>query len=595
MLAKRGLVRADMRFNLDSWVASRRLCSGLSVNVTTRYALAMLFLSGATLFARPATNGVAVTVHPLATQTALTAMRHGGNAIDGAIAAALTLGVVDGHNSGIGGGCFILIRRADGSVAAIDGRETAPAAATPDMYVRDGKADPLLSQTGPLAVATPGALAAYDYAARRFGKLPLSNHLWAASQFAANGFAIDRTYANRLKATAPELRQFEAASAIFLPDDSPLEAGGILRQLDLANTYQQIAKQGVDWFYRGDFAAAADAWMKANGGVLRRTDFSGYSAKMREPLLTTYRDFQIIGFPPPSSGGPHVAQILNILETFDLKKLGLNSADFIHVVTEAMKLAFADRAHWLGDPDFAAVPRGLTAKTYATNLAAKIQMDRACSVLAHGTPEGHEVDIFGRAKPPAEPQTRHTTHFAVADGEGNWVACTATINTSFGSKVVVPGTGVVLNNEMDDFASQPGVANYFGLVGSKANAIAPGKRPLSSMSPTIVAKAGRPVFSVGAAGGPTIISQTVLAIVCAIDFGMPPETALAQGRFHQQWKPDELRIEERVPRNVRDELARRGHKLRVVESLGAAQAIAWCEDGFVGAADPRGEGKSERW
>jgi gamma-glutamyltranspeptidase/glutathione hydrolase len=250
-----------------------------------------------------------------------------------------------------------------------------------------------------------------------------------------------------------------------------------------------------------------------------------------------------------------------------------------------MKLAFADRAHWLGDPDFAAVPRGLTAKTYATNLAAKIQLDRASSVLAHGTPEKHEVDVFGR----------HTTHFAVADGEGNWVACTATINTSFGSKVVVPGTGVVLNNEMDDFASQPGVANYFGLVGSKANAIAPGKRPLSSMSPTIVVKAGRPVFSVGAAGGPTIISQTVLAIVCAIDFGMPPESALAQGRFHQQWKPDELRIEERVPRNVRDELARRGHKLRVVDSLGAAQAIAWRDDAFVGAADPRGEGRSESW
>jgi gamma-glutamyltranspeptidase/glutathione hydrolase len=545
----------------------------------------------ATAFA--GTNGVAATVHPLATQAALDAMRNSGNAIDGAVAAALTLGVVDGHNSGIGGGCFMLIRLADGSLAAIDGRETAPALARPDMYVRDGKVDPALSQTGPLAIATPGALAAYDHVIRRFGKMSLSNHLWNASKIAEQGFPLDRTYASRLKATAKELLQFEPARTIFLhADNSPYKAGEILKQPDLTATYRHIARHGIGWFYQGPFAEMTSAWMQTNHGLLRESDFRNYAVRDRPPLLTTYRGYEIIGFPPPSSGGVHVAQILNILETFDIPKLGLNSAEFIHVVTEAMKLAFADRAHWLGDPDFAAVPRGLISKSYATNLAGHIGMDQARNVPGHNTPERHEQDLFGR----------HTTHFSVADRHGNWVACTATINTSFGSKVVVPGTGIVLNNQMDDFSSQPGTANYFGLVGSDANAIAPGKRPLSSMSPTIVSKDGRPLFSVGAAGGPTIISQTVLAILCAIDFGMPPDRALAQGRFHHQWKPDELRIESRIPENVRAGLEQRGHKLKVVDSIGAAQAIAVTPthssaipNEFSGAADPRGEGRAESW
>ena len=535
--------------------------------------------------AHAGSNGVAATVHPLATQAAQDAMGQGGNAVDAAVAAALTLGVVDGHNSGIGGGCFILIRSADGAMTAIDGRETAPAAAKQDMYMREGKADLSLSQTGPLAVATPGAIAAYHYAIEKFGKLPLSNHLAAAARIAESGFRLNKTYAARL-ATASELKMFPAARAIFgRRNGSPFKSGDLLKQPDLANTYRQIAGHGAQWFYNGEFASAVGGWMENHGGILRQPDFAKYAAKTRPPIQTTYRGYEIAGFPPPSSGGLHVAQILNILETFDLKKMGLNSADFIHVVTEAMKCAFADRAHWLGDPDFVAVPRGLTSKAYATNLAAKIRLDRAVEVPRHGQPEGHDKDLFGK----------HTTHFSVADRHGNWVACTATINTSFGSKVVVPGTGVVLNNEMDDFSAQPGVANYFGLVGSEANAIAPGKRPLSSMSPTIVSKSGRPLFSVGAAGGPTIISQTLLAIIGALDFGMTPELALAQPRFHHQWKPDELRIERSIPARVRAELERRGHKLRIVENMGAAQAIAVAGGNFTGAADPRGEGQAKSW
>ncbi|PYK63295.1 MAG: gamma-glutamyltransferase [Verrucomicrobia bacterium] len=533
-------------------------------------------------------RGIVATVHPLATDAAVAVFKKGGNAIDAAVAAALTLGVVDGHNSGIGGGCFMLIRLADGTLVAIDGRETAPRAATRDLFVRNGQAVPELSLTGPLAAGVPGALAAYDHAARRYGKLSLKELLRTAAEIAEQGFSLNRHYAGRLAASAKELSMFEASRSAFLKSDGePWKAGEILRLPDLANTYRAISEYGIDWFYRGQFARASGDWMRSNGGLLTVEDFRDYQIKLREPVITTYRSYQILGFPPPSSGGAHVAQILNILENFDLKKMGVNSADFIHVVTEAMKFAFADRAYWLGDPDYAKVPRGLVSKPYAAKLARQIRMDRVVPVAQHGTPERAGEDIFNK----------HTTHFSTADAEGNWVACTATVNTSFGCKVVIPGTGVVLNNQMDDFSAQPGATNYFGLIGAEANAIAPGKRPLSSMSPTIVLKDGKPVLAVGAAGGPTIISQTVLAIIDTIDFGMDPAAALAQPRFHHQWKPDELVVEKRISEEVLRELEKRGHKLKRVDSLGAAQAVGTNPHGrgFLGAHDPRVEGKAASW
>jgi gamma-glutamyltranspeptidase/glutathione hydrolase len=530
-------------------------------------------------------HGIAATIHPLATEAAVKAMRNGGNAIDGAIAAALTLGVVDGHNSGIGGGCFFLIHVANGSVVAIDGRETAPAKASRDMFVRQGKADPNLSQTGALAAGVPGALAAYDDALTKYGRCGLRRHLLAAAEIAERGFRLDSTYAQRLAATAAELSQFPQTRRIFLKADGSLfRSGDILCQPDLATTYRSIAQHGIDWFYRGPFSERTESWMRDHGGMLSAADFAAYRAPFREAVTNNYRDCVIIGFPPPSSGGVHVAQILNILEHFDLRKFGPNSADLIHMVTEAMKLAFADRAFWLGDPDFAAVPRGLISREYAARLAGRIDLHHASPVEKHNTPEASTSDVFGK----------HTTHFCVADDAGNWVACTATINTSFGSKVVVPGTGVLLNNEMDDFSLQPGVANYFGLIGADANAVAPGKRPLSSMSPTFVLRDGRPIFSVGAAGGPTIISQVLLAIINTVDFGMPVEKALAQPRFHHQWRPDELKIERRIGMPIIEELQRRGHHVVTVGSLGAAQAIAF-DPGkrqFRGSADPRSQGEA---
>jgi gamma-glutamyltranspeptidase / glutathione hydrolase len=539
----------------------------------------MLMLAPAILPAAPLQRGAAATVHPLATAAALNALERGGNAVDAAIAAALTLGIVDGYNSGIGGGCFILIRLADGSFIAIDGRETAPAGATREMFLRDGRADTKLSQKGALAVGVPGALAAYEHALRHHGKLALRELLLPAAQIAENGFLLDEPFARRIKATAEDLKDFPAAAEIFLhPDGRPRGSGELLKQPDLARTYRAIAREGIDWFYRGAFAEEAGKWMKENGGVMTAEDFARYRIRLREPIRTTYRDCEIVGFPPPSSGGVHVAQILNMLERFDLKALGAGSPDFVHVIAEAMKLAFADRAFWLGDPDFTPVPRGLVSKSYAKELAGRIRLDQAIPVPGHSIPGRAQDDIFGR----------HTTHFSTADREGNWVACTATINTTFGAKAVVPGTGVVLNNEMDDFALQPGVANAFGLVGAEANAVAPGKRPLSSMSPTIVLRENEPFFSVGAAGGPTIISQAVLALVLTIDFGLPPEAALAQPRFHHQWAPNELRIEKSAGNELMSALEKRGHIMSIVETIGVSQAIGKNDDQtLVAAREPR--------
>lgn len=527
---------------------------------------------------RGSVRGAVATVHPLATEAGVRALAEGGNAVDAVVAAALMLGVVDGQNSGLGGGCFALVRRESGEFLALDGRETAPALATREMFVREGKAVSDLSQFGPLAVGVPGQLAALDWLVRKEGRLGLRRPLMAAARVAEEGFVVTPAWAKRLGEELGQVRRSPGAAAIFLrADGEPLEAGDVLRQPDLARTYRTLAERGVGWFYRGAFAETVGAWMQANGGVLRKEDFRRYRVRLREPVRSWYRGYEIVGFPPPSSGGVHVAQILNMLERFDVRSMGEGSVDFAHVTLEAMKRAFADRAHWLGDPDFTGVPRGLVDPGYAAELASGIRLDRATEVGGAGIPPGAWTDVFGK----------HTTHVMAADDAGRWVALTATVNTTFGSKVVVPGTGVVLNNEMDDFSAQPGVTNYFGLMGSEANAVAPGKRPLSSMSPTVVLKDGRPVFGVGAAGGPTIISQAVLAIVRVVDFGADAGAAIAGPRLHQQWIPGEATLEAGWDDAVVSGLEARGHRVRRVKSMGAAQAIGWDGREFQPAADPR--------
>ncbi len=540
--------------------------------------IAVLCFAG-TISAGPATakDGMVATVHPLATQAGIDALERGGNAIDAAVAAALTLGVVDTHNSGIGGGCFALIHLADGTILALDGREMAPAKATRDMFIRDGKADPKLSQTGALAIGIPGSLAVYDYALNRGGKLTLEDLITPASDIAEQGFIIDPAFASRLAGVAKTLAQFPESAALMLDvDGNPWPVGHLHKQPDLAKTYRGIARDGIGFYYRGPFAQAAQKWMSENGGLITAEDFANYTVKQREPVISTYRGYQVIGFSPPSSGGVHVAQILNILGHFDFSEM--DAPTRAHVTVEAMKLAFADRAHWLGDPDFADVPRGLADADYASGLAKKIDLNKATSVQTHSTPLDSDINLFGR----------HTTHIAAADSEGNWVAITATLNTSYGSKVLIPGTGVFMNNQMDDFSAQPGVPNYFGLLGAEANSVQPGKRPLSSMSPTIVLKDGQPVLTLGAAGGPTIITQVVQAIINHFDLEMPLPDAVGAPRIHHQWRPDRVAVEQTVDPALIEALKQRGHEIHPRSSMGVTQAIGVTEDGqLIGVHDPR--------
>lgn len=526
----------------------------------------------------------AASVNPLATEAAVQAYQKGGNAVDAAVATGLTLGVVDGHNSGIGGGCFFVIRAADGTITCIDGREMAPSKAHRDMYIIDGKLDNEASKTGALAPGIPGALRAYELALKMHGKLKLANLLLPAAEIAEKGFPIDEVYERKLAATADKLRKFPASAAIFFKaDGSPLKKGDILVQKDLAKTYRAVAEHGTAWFYEGEYAQKVEAWMKENGGIMTAADIAGYKAVEREPVKARYRGHDIVAMPPPSSGGVHVAQILQIMEHFPISTL--SDAQRVHVVTEAMKLAFADRAYWLGDPDFAKVPRGLVDAGYAKDLAAKIDLSRVTSVPSHNMPPHWEGDIFGK----------HTTFTCSADAEGNWVTLNQTINTAFGCKVIVPGTGVLLNDEMDDFSVQPGVPNAFKLIGAEANAVAAGKRPLSSMSPTILLKDGQPVLCTGAAGGPTIITQALLLISNVLDRGMEPNAALKQPRFHHQWAPDELKIEKAFGDQTLGDLEKLGHKLDQVTAFGACQAITWDAERklLVPAHDPRVPGKAD--
>ena len=535
-------------------------------------------------------QNMVATVDPQATDAGLDALRKGGNAIDAAIAACLTLGVVDGYNSGIGGGCFILVHTADGQLHAIDGRETAPAAAHRDFY-RDHQTDtvnPEASRLGPNAVAIPGALKAFEEAVDRFGELELSDLLLPAAQIAEEGFAVSNVYFRRELKVLDEIRKFpETARVLLTPEGQPLPPGYVLRQPDLAKTYRNIAQQGTDWFYHGPFAQTVSRWMQSNGGAITESDFAAYKTVTRQPLRSTYRGFEVIGFPLPSSGGLHVTQILNMLESFPLRQIHqTDPVQAMHIVAEAMKLAFADRAYWPGDPAFVDVPSSLISREYAAAQIEKIDPDQVTQVVSHGQPP-NPTDVF---------VDRHTTHISTADAEGNWVAITSTINTSFGSKVIVPGTGVILNNEMDDFSIAPGVPNHFDLIGNENNSVQAGKRPLSSMSPTIVLKDGQPVLTVGAAGGPKIITQVLWALINTIDFGMTPGQIMAQPRIHHQWSPDYLRVESTLPMETRNRLHSFGHELFIAESneVGVCQMITFdpATGRFVGAHDARVPGKA---
>lgn len=523
------------------------------------------------------------TAHPLATQAAARQFRNGGNAIDAAVAASLMLSVVDAHNSGIGGGGLALMRLADGRLLAIDGRETAPMRSLAEHYLdENGKPVVSRSQIGALAVGVPGLLSLLQELSQEFGRLSWQDALLQAALVAEQGYAISDYFAKVLQRTAFEMSRFPASAAIWLdPSGKPRQAGDMVRQTDMAQSLRNIAQEGTHWFYQGEFAEKMERYMIEQGGWLRADDLANYKTIRREPIVGTYRGHQICGFPPPSSGGIHIGQMLGMLEPFDVAELFQQStATGLHLLVEVMKRAMADRVHWLGDDDFAKVPRGLLDLGYLSQRSADIDLTRSVRVTGHGIPPRADIDLFGRGG--------HTTHLTTADADGNVVALTQTVNTSFGSKMVLPGTGITLNNQMDDFSLAPGVRNAFGLLGSQANQILAGKRPLSSMSPTLVLNSdGTLRLTVGAAGGPRIITTVLQAIVRMLDLGMAPVDALGAPRVHHQWSPDLVMVEDRMPGSIVEQLQQFGHTVNITDTLAVAQAIEFKNGQFSSASDPR--------
>ncbi len=504
-------------------------------------------------------------------------LEQGGNAVDAAVATAFALGVVGPASSGLGGGGFMVIYTAKEKKAhALDFREKAPKAVRADLYNRKGRLVPELSRRGALAVAVPGEVAGLTEALKRFGSLPLETVISPAIRYATEGFPVRPQLLKAIEQHLSTIRKLPNFSRLFLKSDGSMyKKRELIRQPELGETLKAIAREGSRVFYEGWIAQAIVGQLKKAGGILTFEDLKEYKPVWREPILGTYRDRTVITMPPPSSGGIALVQMLNVLEGYQLRQFSHNSTPYLHLLTEVMKHAFADRATYLGDPDFVEVPvKRLLSKKYASWIRNRISSDYT-----------HPASYYGLAS--FKPKKGGTTHFGVLDGEGNAVSASLTINTRFGSKVLVRETGIILNNEMDDFSIRAGLPNVYGLIGGRANSIQPKKRPLSSMAPTIILQGDRPVLVVGASGGPRIISATLQAILNALDFGMPIKKAISSPRIHHQWKPNKLMVEGKISRKTRSSLARRGHSIKVRSSLGAVQAILVEKEKISGEADPR--------
>lgn len=529
-----------------------------------------------------AAHGMVATQEAVATRVGVEVLKSGGNAVDAAVAVGFALAVTLPRAGNLGGGGFMLVHRAGTKeTLAIDFRETAPAGAERDMYLdADGNVDKQRARFSHLSAGVPGTVAGLGLALDRYGTWPLSRVMAPAIALARDGFVVTRPLAGSLAKRRERLAANAASAKIFLkPGGQPWAAGERLVQRDLAASLSLIAVQGPDAFYRGEIAEMIAADMAANGGLITRKDLAAYEAIVRRPVQGTYRGHDIYSMPPPSSGGVHLVQILNLLEDYPLGFLGANSADTIHLMAESMKLAYVDRAKHLGDPDFHPVPvAGLTSKRYAGELRKSIRLDsaRPSSDIAAGNPPPYESD--------------QTTHFSVMDGAGNVVSATYTINFSYGSGIVASGTGILLNNEMDDFSAKPGVPNAYGLIGGEANAVAPGKRPLSSMTPTIVLKDGKPFLATGSPGGSRIITTTAQIIMNVVDHGMNIAAATAAPRIHHQWLPEELRVEQGLSPDTVDRLTDRGHAVVVKNAMGSTQSIMRGANELLGASDPRTPG-----
>jgi len=535
-----------------------------------------------------APHGMVAAEQALASQAGVEILKHGGNAVDAAVATAFAVCVVSPSSCGIGGGGFMLIYLARQRRAlALDYREVAPAAASRDMFVRDGKAVPELSLHGGLAVAVPGEVAGLSAALQRHGTLPLATVMQPAIRLARDGFPIGAHLAKEIVQNLAGLRSNPALARTFLhADGAPLVAGETLQQPELAATLQHIARDGPRAFYHGDMAARIVRSDRTAGGVLTESDLATYRPTWRAPLHATYDGDAVYAMPPPSSAGI-LLEVLGMLRGDDLRALGRESPAYLHVLAEAMKHAFADRAQLYGDPDAVAVP--LQRLLSPQNTAALRQRIDATRTQAQNT---YGSSALGSA---AAASDHGTSHLSVMDAHGNAVACTTTINTGFGSLVVAEGTGIILNNEMDDFATQPGAPNVYGLIGAEANAVAPRKRPLSSMAPIIVTHDDRPVLAVGGSGGPLILSGTLQVLLNILDFGLDATTAVAAPRIHDQWVPPVLAVEPGVPAQARAVLTSYGHTVKEVPTMGAIQAVRTDAGVFEGTSDPRKGGEAVGW
>ncbi len=534
-------------------------------------------------------HGMVVAADPTAARVGEKILEQGGNAIDAAVATGFALAVTYPGAGNIGGGGFMVIRFANGRTAAIDYREKAPAAAARAMYLDSaGNFIPHKSTYGHLASGVPGSVAGMLAALDTFGTMTRAAVMAPAIALAADGFPLHRSLASSLKKMMPEFARFPGSMRSFTNNGAALGEGDVWKQPDLARTLGTIATQGRDGFYRGDVARLLVAEMKRGAGLITQGDLENYQPVFRDCVRGTYRGYDVISMPPPSSGGIALVQLLNMLEPYDLHSFGWNSAKTVHVMTESMRRVYADRAEFLGDPDFYTVPqRGLLAKRYADALRAGIDPVRASAsgAISHGSPSAHESE--------------ETTHYSVADKFGNCAIVKTTLNGGYGSCVTVAGAGFLLNNEMDDFSAKPGTPNAYGLIGNEANAIQPGKRMLSSMAPTILVKDDEPFMVIGSPGGSTIITTVLQVIVNVVDFGMNIKEAVDAPRIHHQWLPDKLYYEQGAltPGTI-EALRGMGH---ILEERAGTQGLA---EGLLfnrtkktidGASDSRGYGEAAGW
>ncbi len=537
-------------------------------------ALLAATVAAAPLRPKHAPHAIVTSVHELASRAGIEMLRSGGNAVDAAVATGFALAVVHPQAGNLGGGGFLLLRNANGKIHFIDFREKAPAAATENMYLdAQGNVIPEASQdssvVGYRSIGVPGTVAGLIYAEKQYGKLSIEKVIAPAIKLARDGFPLAYEDTQDLKKDK-YLAEFPESKRIFLRDGNYYQPGELFKQPELARTLERLAKD-PDTFYRGAMARELAAAIHKGGGLVTAKDLAAYEVKEREPVRGTYRGYEIISAPPPSSGGVALIEILNILEGFDLAKLGNRSAVAVHLEAEAFRRTFYDRADFLGDPDFAKIPVAqLIDKKYAAAWRDSIDPNHATPSKELKRPSFGELERVAqsRATIVAIREPQNTTHYSAVDAEGNAVSVTTTLNDSFGSRVTAEGLGFLLNDEMDDFAAKQGVPNGYGLIQGPANAIGPGKRPLSAMTPTIVLKDGKLFLVLGSPGGPRIITIVANILIGVVDFSLDIQEAVNAPRFHHQWLPDEIVVEDGLSPDTMNLLGSKGHKVKVDYSWG---------------------------